>query len=324
MHYATADTQDHGLGLDYQDTISLLQEEIARLEAEVGQRDEALAEQPAMPAQPAPAADPDLASQVTNPNAELAERDETIEFLLDQVRLFEEAEAAGRAEWEQLNQWVTQVEQRVAQRDQNDSQLAILLEAECHKGDAARLAAETNRRTLESQRQAIEEEVTRLRAQLGSVARNSGGDSDEAFAALEGENQRLRETCGHLRRGAAEAGELEIVRAELAAARGYVIEVKAKGSLLEDGVERERKEHQAELASLRTQIAHLSLRSEAQAGNEASARCSEPSAHTEIDERIRAFRLHLREVHEQEQEERTRRRFSSRLSRLWNRTGPNP
>ena len=41
------------------------------------------------------------------------------------------------------------------------------------------------------------------------------------------------------------------------------------------------------------------------------------------EDRIRALRAHLNEIHQSEQHERSQRRLSARLSRLWNRSGPN-
>jgi hypothetical protein len=124
----SAHVEDLGQDVEYQDTVVLLQDEIARLEEELRQRDEA-------PMGDSIGADFDLAQgagdQVTAADSarlaelmtDLARRDETIALLLEEIRLVEEAEAAGRAEWEQLNQWVGQVEQRVDSRDEQDTQL---------------------------------------------------------------------------------------------------------------------------------------------------------------------------------------------------------
>ncbi|HEV3122496.1 MAG TPA: hypothetical protein VGY53_11365 [Isosphaeraceae bacterium] len=323
MEHVIANAHDPVLGQDYQDTITLLQEEIARLEEEIGLRDEALAEQAARPAQLEPAPDLALASQVSSLTALVAERDETIAVLLDEIRLVEEAEAASRAEWEHLSQWVTQVEERVALRNQNDSDLAGLLAEERQKHEAARLATDAERRVLESQRQTAEEEAKCLHVRLASVAKNPSDDVNEAIAVLEHENERLREACGKLRVIAAEAGEVEALRAELTTLRGCAKEAQAKSTLLEDGAERERKEYEAELASLRTKIAQLSVQAAPRPDSAPADKRTEPNVNTAIDERIRAYRMHLKEVHQEEQEERARRRFTARLSRLWHHTGPN-
>src|SRR5438270_8043476 len=90
-----------------QDTIDLLHEEIARLEAELLARDDAALH--AVDAEPAGGdgdEDGALRRRVEELTAELATRDETVALLLDQARLFEEAAWAQRAEWDQLHQWV--------------------------------------------------------------------------------------------------------------------------------------------------------------------------------------------------------------------------
>src|SRR4051795_5806231 len=98
-------TQDDGQGgtaLDYHDTIGLLQEEIARLEAALANRDEADAGNTARAEVPPDRSEVEgLERRLDDFTNEIASRDETISLLLEQVRLFEEAEAAGRAEFEQ-------------------------------------------------------------------------------------------------------------------------------------------------------------------------------------------------------------------------------
>src|SRR5690242_12561147 len=115
-----AGTTDGSFDADH-DTIALLQEEIARLEDELRMRDDAAAAE-RLAARPAPG--PGVPDQVAaeamrrsdSQAAELADREETIALLLEHLRLAEEAEAASRAEWEQLNVWVQEVERRVAER----------------------------------------------------------------------------------------------------------------------------------------------------------------------------------------------------------------
>src|SRR5437764_7433668 len=99
-------------------TLTLLQEEIARLEDEIRLRDEAMASHE--PAGPASENHEDADRKVAELTAELASHDETIELLWDQVRSFEEAEEAGRAEWEHLHRWVEELERRVEGRADPD------------------------------------------------------------------------------------------------------------------------------------------------------------------------------------------------------------
>jgi hypothetical protein len=138
---------------DYLEAIALLQEEVARLEQEVRARDERSFEP--MP-QGAAGTDDALASaaaeeevdlaraEVQRLKAELAGSEETIGLLVDQLSRVEEAQAASRAEWEQLAGWLTELEQRVerqdAQRDASgccpDSQLVA-----AHRTEDLRLRA---------------------------------------------------------------------------------------------------------------------------------------------------------------------------------------
>ena len=55
--------------------------------------------------------------EVERLKAELAGRDETILLLLDELSRVEEAQAASRAEWEQLTGWVAELEHRVEGQD---------------------------------------------------------------------------------------------------------------------------------------------------------------------------------------------------------------
>src|SRR5260370_30351240 len=83
-----------------QDTVALLYSEIARLEAELAAHDAAagLAHEPE-PVDPT-ANNPKLEERVEELTAELAERDEAMDLLQEQARLFEEAALAQRSEWE--------------------------------------------------------------------------------------------------------------------------------------------------------------------------------------------------------------------------------
>jgi hypothetical protein len=320
------DVEDLGQDVEYQDTVVLLQDEIARLEEELRQRDEAPMGEPigadfgltrGAEGQAAPADTARIAELTT----ELSRRDETIALLLEEIRLVEEAEAAGRAEWEQLNQWVGQVEQRVDSRDEQDTQLIQELAAEKRKADELRLAADTERRASDKKHKALEEEVGRLRAKLSTVAKQTDSNADMALAALESENRRLRKSFDELTRTAATAGEVGPVKAELTSTRKRLDEAEGKLRGLEDDIARERKEHEAELAAVRSQMAREPLQRREGSPDSGSAPPREVSP-ISADERMMAFRQHLQDVHQRELEERSQKRLSARLSRLWNRTGP--
>ncbi len=203
--------------LDALDTITLLQEEITRLEAELRLRDESVFGSGSEPA-------PDLEGFVTSEealrqierlNAELIGREETIGLLLEHTRLLEEAEATSRAEWEQLRQWVEEVERRVDQRGGTDAELHAELESERQRAEAQHQAAEADRRLWEVQRLAMEKEVAQLRTTLSQVAARNDSDSHShsaAVAALELENQQLRDARHELARSSAAAAEVEPLR----------------------------------------------------------------------------------------------------------------
>jgi hypothetical protein len=117
-------------------------------------------------------------------------------------------------------------------------------------------------------------------------------------------------------------------RVQLAAARSQAEEAQAKARSLEDNLERQRIEHEAALAALRSQLARETLQRHEEAPLVGEAKPKEgetkPQDLTPIsaEERMSAFRQHLQEVHQREIDENSQKRLSARLSRLWNRTGP--
>ena len=152
--------------------------------------------------------------------------------------------------------------------------------------------------------------------QLGLIVRRAF-----QLHGIEAENRRLRKTCDQLSRAAATAGEVEPLREQNAKTQAELDKAHAQIRSLEDGLARERKEHEAALAALRRELAREPL--QRREGQE------EPAipAHQDLslltaEERMLAFRQHLQEVHQRELEERSQNRLSARLSRLWHRTGP--
>src|SRR5262249_17997619 len=130
------------------ETIALLQEEIARLEAELLMYDESASADPqALRSASQPTVqDEEAAERIVSLRDELAGRDDTIALLLEQIRLADEAEAASRAEWEQLNSWVQEVERRVAEQGGARTDFRDELEAERRSSEALRLSAEKEHR----------------------------------------------------------------------------------------------------------------------------------------------------------------------------------
>lgn len=306
----------------YQETISLLQEEIARLENELRSRDEAAAS----PADPAPrdvAAEAAVTRQLDSLLAELASRDETINLLLEQSRLFEEAESAHQANWDQLNQWVQELERRVESGGALGGASREELEAERRKAQMEQEKHEAERRAFEAQRKALESETDKLRGMLTQAASQTGESGGSVLKALEQENRRLRAATSELARVSAAASEAESLRDRLQSAQADIARSRTELQQALDDLQRERQEHEAIITGLRSQIAHDSLKRQEQQVNAAVASVgAETNPNLSADERIRAFRQHLKEIHEKEEIERAQKRLSTRLSRLWRNTGP--
>jgi hypothetical protein len=305
-----------------QDTIVLLQEEIARLEGEIRSRDEAMAHSPADtfgPEDAGPASHSEaLKRQVEDLVGELAAREEMIALLLEQTRFFEDAAAAQRAEWEQLHQWVEEVERRVEGRDAGDGRLRDELAAEQSRSESLRRAAEVDRRTCETQRRGLESEAGQLRGQLERRSQGIDGEDETAFIALASENRRLRTAAATHERVAAEAAEFA---RRLTAANAALEQARADLRTLEDERQREKIEHEAELTASRSQSARESIQRQGPTPPGANLAAVKPAV-LEADERIRAFRQHLKELHDHEAEQRADRTLSGRLSRLWRHTSP--
>ena len=124
-------------------------------------------------------------------------------------------------------------------------------------------------------------------------------------------------SAGH-ERTAAEAVELG---RRLTAANAALEQARADLRKLEDERQREKIEHEAELTASRSQSARESIQRQGPTPLGAGPAAVKPAG-LEADERIRAFRQHLKELHDHEAEQRADRTLSARLSRLWRHTGP--
>ncbi len=209
-------------GTHYREVIALLEEEVARLEQELRWRDQAPSARPSRDAASTPdeseatAASEDVGvarAAIERLEAEVASREETIGLLLDQLSRVEEAQASGRAEWEQLSGWLAELEERVEGHDGDALlQLQQRLAGQQQQADELRKKAEQDRRAGEAQRRIDEGEIARLQAELAQVraAAPGGTDGDGERAAsgpvadlavidgLRSENLRLRSACEEL------------------------------------------------------------------------------------------------------------------------------
>ena len=277
----------------YLDTVTLLQEEIERLEAELRLWTQ-------VPVNPAPAAtDPEIENEATRRINELTslldERDETIALLWEHLSAIEEAQAARSAEWEQLHHWVDELEHRLGDLDLSANDPGL----EGPTIEDYQNQLDSQRRAWEQERHDLEAELARLRRRLDPEA----GVSDNAtLAELEDHNRRLRDECQRLLPFEAEVASLTdrvtLLQVQLEDAREQL-------RAYDVDLQNERLRHEAELAELRS----------GQSAPRFSASNLTPS------ERVRALREHLREVHAREVEERKERQLSTRIARLLRRTG---
>ncbi|CAN5642349.1 hypothetical protein BH23PLA1_BH23PLA1_15980 [soil metagenome] len=284
--------------LDYQDTIGLLQEEITRLEEELQMRIEAAEATSKTIANTFPEPDEATDRRIAELADDLKQRDETIDLLWEQVLRFEEAETAGRAEWEQLHRWVEELENRIEGQSATPEELQAALEDQRRQTDALRLELDLERKAWEARRRRFEAQIEQLRS-----------PSDAA-----GHELQIRADESETETGAEAEARAEALREQLQAAQAALEATRQDLRKSEDERLRERRELEVEQAVQRRLQAREMPPAEDQ-GLKANEALSP-------DQRIRALREHLREIHRREEEERKNRQLSTRLSRLWKRTGP--
>ncbi len=310
---------------DYLETLALLQDEIARLEGELLAHEETRASSEHTDRSRADPGNPDELpnrEELDRLGAELAARDETINLLLDQLRLVEEAESASRVEWGQLTQWVAEVEQRIERQDGAATEkLALELDAQRGQAEECRLQLDLERKAWNDQRRGLENEIHRLQSLLPRAAQEVAAPSDSAaLAILESENQRLRQLCHD--HDETIKSEARSRREAMEMARRELEEVRRERDLVQDERDRERREYEIAVASLRSQASRAAVAAHESEGHAArSDAIGDVSPALEADIRIREFREHLKEIHCHEAETRNRNRLTARLSRLWTRTG---
>lgn len=254
----------------------------ALYQAEIERLEAELAARDAAAATQGPGADHESARRVHELTIELAIRDETIAQLWDHLREREEAEAAAEADWDDVQRLIEELEGRLGASGSSSPD-----------GDRARWVEE--RRAWDDQRAYLESEIAELRARLRhSVQAARAGDSNTTsrITELEAENQRLHEACRRLPQLEATAKEVEDLRRRVPAAETAGMDLSQSWS---------RRNGNAATSGSRS--------------SKSASRLS--AADLTPDERIRALRQHLREVHEREQEERKNGQLKARLVRLW-------
>jgi hypothetical protein len=329
--------------VDFREAISLLQDEVARLEEELRLRDERQSEmissgQASFPdeieATAALENGTGRSEEAEHLKAELAIRDETTRLLLDELSRVEESHTANQAEWEHLADWLDELERRVEGQDaEKVRELENRLAAQEQKTETHLMKLERERRAWEAQRQVYQKEIDRLQGtldqartspaaleDLDSRIGNDQGPGIEAVKALQLENDRLRAQWQEMVERTAAADRAESLEAKLADTLNERHQFQRQLEQIQDQARRERLEYETTVAELNTRLSQAAL-NQCQ-GPTAESTPDRVSSALEIDLRVRALRQHLLEVDQREKEERHQRRLTTRLSRLWSRTGP--
>jgi hypothetical protein len=324
----------------YLETITILQDEVARLEHVLQMQDERQREtssndEASFQEDAGVGGSPENfvgePEDVERFKSELASRDETIGLLLDELSRLEEAQAATRAEWEHLSGWVAELEHRVEGQDRDAlDQLENRLAGQQQNVDALQVKSEQDRRAWEAKRQIDQQEIARLQRTLdqlasssetagGRVAHGSGSDG-QVVEALQAENRRLQAACQKLVERTAAADRCEALDAKLALALDGQHQLRRQLEQIQDERKRERLEYEAKMAELQARLSDALL-IQPVAPPPANAPAGVPPER-DAELRVRALRQHLLEVDQREKEERRQKQLVNRLSRLWSRTGP--
>ncbi len=143
-----------------------------------------------------------------------------------------------------------------------------------------------------------------------STKSRRGAPGDGAAAALRQENLASRNNAAGSPHLEEEAAETATLRGQVHGLRDQFHRVQQELASSQDEVERQRIEHEAEKAALRTK-----LTSERVAGGAENGALS-------TDERVRALRDHLREMHERDERKQKESQLSHRIAKLWRRSTP--
>jgi hypothetical protein len=269
-----------------QETFDMLRAEVEQLQLELAERDAQLAEVLAADDEgETPADGPSLnqlLERLEDLLGELDRSDERMATLEELLRMSEEAHNAEREERRQLESWLGDIESVFGEREATwDAEMTVL------RNHVASLATERDQ----------------LLQQMTQPAGdgNSGQDTEET--------SRLRLQFQHLQQ--------QLQKAEAAETRQEE-ELRRRELQLAEAAERENVLREEHLKLAEERAALTRLRAEV-AAQQAENQTVPPDARNDIDNRVRVFRQHLREIHEEEKQEHGDRSLSSRIGRLWKR-----
>jgi hypothetical protein len=280
--------------------VEMLRAEVAQLQSELVQRDVELAELAAAEnfSENTPAADPDteaLVERLEQLLDELQGTDRRIQSLQDLLRASDDAQQAELEERRQIANWLQEIEQRVSQRESE------------WKAENQKLTNEIEQ--LKTQRESAEQKLGKaLQASGVETARQA----EKHLAEIREENHKLAQQL-----------QQQIQENEKLGKAADLVEVHGNGQSTEK-IYQELRRQELELAQERATMSRqraevVRLKDEVERSAQKVTGGSDSS-----DLRVKALRDHLREIHEQEQEEKQNQPESpngiaSRIARLWQR-----
>jgi chromosome segregation ATPase len=215
---------------------------------------------------------------------ELQQSDGRIAALEQLLQASEESTRAEQEERRQLEAWVTDIETRIVERE-------------------ADWSAEKN--VLRSRLQEVTEERAQLSERLKHTAesRSRSGPDPAMLEHLRAENARLQHALH----------ETQNERTRLTEQIGEQQDQLDQATQSETALRQERLAVAQERASITRERAELAaMKSELEYEPPTRPTC-------EIDDRVRVFREHLREIHNTERQERTEHSLTARVARIWKR-----
>ncbi len=273
----------------------LLQAEVQQLQNELAQREAELQEwingqSPAFDDVPSEETTR-LVERLEQLLDELHQSDGRVRSLENLLQVSDEAAQAEKEERKQLENWVKEIETRIADREQQWRAREESLQAKL--GDALQARESVEQRVAQ---------ITRGHNQEYQV------QSEQQIAELRSKNQDLQHS---LEQTAVEMRRLQSLVQQTGLTQKELEQAAEKQDQLRKH-ELEIAQERAALARQRAELVHM------QDEIERTTQVASPSGENP-DVRLRAFREHLKEIHEKEEEEKRQRSLSARISRIWQR-----
>lgn len=276
----------------------LLREEVLHLQTELAQREQELQEIATNGHQEVitePAETAKLVERLEDLLDELQTADQRVLNLEEMLRASDEAYQSEVENHQQIEGWIAQLEQQVAARDDEWLAREQQLRKQLDESNERRKEAEARLTRLHSKKpNADEPAATEFQSQiteLQSLNEELGTQLEESKS----ENTRLNQLIAKAGTNEAEIAQIGQLKQQL---RESELELSEKRAELG--------RQKAELTKLRDEMDELASQ-------------MRPMEADNENLKLREFRKHLREIHEQDKQERQEKSLANRISRLWNR-----